>query len=559
MGTPERILIAEDSPTVAGMVRHALEGAGYAVVTAADGLAAMNVAFSEPVDLVISDVEMPEMTGLQLCRLLKGDPRTSRVPFLILSVHKEQYEQFWGRESGADDYLPKPFGAEKLLAHVRALLARFPQTGTMVVPADAPATTRVDALEAVTASLERRLFDLTVAHGISAIAATSSGERATANAVLDRVSRLIDFSVGALAFSPGGACFLLIRRGTHPGALQEFNAAVLATTAPGQAPVTPPSLLAGAEFVSERAPADTPAMVIQPLFAAEHLVGVLAVAREPARPFEDPERQLLQVTAGQAALVLDNARLQEAERAHAQALSQQNEELRRLNRTITDMISTVTHDLRTPLTSVQGYVELLLDEQPAEEQRDFLETIQRNADRMLRMINGLLEVTRLESRRAALRIQPTALQSALTEVRETLRPVFGARRQAYTEDVPAGIPLLNADPERLHQVLLNLLGNASKYTPEGGAIHLAARVEGGHLRVSIRDTGIGLSEEDLRQVFSKFFRARRPETADVTGTGLGLAIVRSIVELHGGEVFVESRLNQGSTFGFTMPSVRIAD
>lgn len=111
----KRILVVDDSLTVINMVRHLLEQEGYIVLAAADGLAAMNTAFREAPDLVIADVEMPEMSGLQLCRLLKGDPRTAAVPFLILSVHQAQHQQFWGRETGADDYLPKPFTPEALL------------------------------------------------------------------------------------------------------------------------------------------------------------------------------------------------------------------------------------------------------------------------------------------------------------------------------------------------------------------------------------------------------------------------------------------------------------
>jgi DNA-binding response OmpR family regulator len=171
-----RILIADDSPTLVDMVRHVLESAGYGVLTAPDGLAAMNIALREMPDLVVSDVEMPEMNGLQLCRVLKGDPRTNAVPFLILSVQKEQYQQFWGRETGADDYLPKPFGPEQLLARVRTLLARAPErTEAATPPQAAPDATRMEALERVNASLERRLFELTVVHGVSAIAATTSG------------------------------------------------------------------------------------------------------------------------------------------------------------------------------------------------------------------------------------------------------------------------------------------------------------------------------------------------------------------------------------------------
>ncbi|MBI3944689.1 MAG: response regulator [Armatimonadetes bacterium] len=554
MDTPKRILVVDDSPTIVDIVRSILEAAGCEVLTSLDGLAGVNIALREVPDLVISDVEMPEMTGLQLCRLLKSDSRTSGMPILILSAHGARHEQFWGRETGADDYLPKPFTPESLLARVRPLLARLPPARVAAPPSDVPAATRVEALQKVTAALERRLFELTVVHGISAIAATASGERDTAREVLDRMSRLVDFRAGGLAFPPEGNSFLLIRSGVHPRALQALHAGLIGALPAREGAPKMPVLLSGAEFVSMRASAEDPAVALLPLRAAGDPVAVLGIAREADRPFTEPEEGLLELLAEQAGLVLENARLEEARRAHALALAHQNEELRRLNATITDMIGTVTHDLKTPLNSVLGYLELVLDEETLKpEAREFLAVVQRNAERMLRMVNDLLDISRLESGRVRLEARPTSLGHLVDAVAETLRPALAAKQQSYRQQVAPDLPAVVADAERLHQALANLLSNAIKYTPSGGRIRVVAGVEGDRVRVAVEDTGIGLSEEDCRQVFRKFFRAHRPELDGVPGTGLGLTIVKMVIELHGGEVFVRSRLNEGSTFGFYLP------
>ncbi len=567
----KRILVVDDSLTVINMVRHLLEQEGYIVLAAADGLAAMNTAFREAPDLVIADVEMPEMSGLQLCRLLKGDPRTAAVPFLILSVHQAQHQQFWGRETGADDYLPKPFTPEALLDRVRALLARpcsrpdppaLPALPLVPAPGGTPdaaeGTTRLAALERLNASLERRLFDLTVVHGISAIAVTTTGERDSARAILERLARLVDFGAAMLTSAPAGESFVLVRKATPPQALRQLHdAAVEALPGPPAAP-PPPVLLCGAELVSADQVGDDCCLALQPMHASGSLVGILGVAREARRPFLGPERDLLALVAGQAALVLGHARLTEAERAHAAQLQQQNEELQRLNRTITDLIASVTHDLRTPLSSVAGYIELA-QEEASDQQRQFLEIARRNVDRMIRLVNELLDLSRLEAGHAGLRLQPTSLAETVAEAVLTLQPMLRERRQTCEVDLPAALPPLRADPTRLHEIVLNLLSNASQYNREGGHIRVEAAVEGDRVRVWVRDTGIGLSEEDQRQVFGRFFRARRPETANNTGTGLGLAIVKTLVELHGGEVFVESALNEGSTFGFVLPAVTPED
>ncbi|MCX6020250.1 MAG: ATP-binding protein, partial [Chloroflexi bacterium] len=221
-----------------------------------------------------------------------------------------------------------------------------------------------------------------------------------------------------------------------------------------------------------------------------------------------------------------------------------------------DFVSLVSHELRTPLTAIHGYLELLLEGEVGEipdEQREFLQIIRNNSDRLVALVNNLLDLSRIESGRFELHRQPFDLARAARRAVDTLRPQFAGKDQALTVDIPPDLPLVVADAERVAQILLNLLSNAHKYTPAGGNVSVIARVEGAVIRTEVCDSGIGMSPEELAQLYTKFFRARNRTTQEVAGTGLGLAITRSLVEMHGGDITVDSAPGQGSTFSFTLP------
>ncbi|MBI3947552.1 MAG: diguanylate cyclase [Armatimonadetes bacterium] len=333
METKRRVLVADDSAitiTIA-IARGILRSAGYEVLTAADGLAAMNLALRQVPDLIIADVEMPEMTGLQLIRLLKGDPRTQSIPVLILSGHTEQYEQFWGRETGADDYVLKPFSPETLLGRVAMLLERHAAGPRSRPSPDMADTSPAEALERINASLERRLFALTVIQDITELAATTHGERNMVAALLERLSRLLDFTAAVVSLAQGGHTYLLVRRAIHPAAVESLQASVGSALPAPDGPRPAPALLGGMDLIAASAASGAPALLLLPLRVSGQVLGGLGIAREAERPFREPEREILDLVAGQAGLVLDHARLEEVERAHADALRRQADELRLMN------------------------------------------------------------------------------------------------------------------------------------------------------------------------------------------------------------------------------------
>src|SRR5262249_26093572 len=226
------------------------------------------------------------------------------------------------------------------------------------------------------------------------------------------------------------------------------------------------------------------------------------------------------------------------------------------NRLKTEFVTAVTHELRSPLTSIAGYLDLLLEEDREEaEARDaYLQIVKRNADRLLELINDLLDIARLEAGKLELKCLPLDLAGLIQEVSGAVCPQIEGKGQYLRLDLAASLRVGTGDPERIIQILLNLVSNAHKYTPQGGSITIATRAERAGVCIAVQDTGIGLSSEEQQQLFTKFFRAQHPLVREVGGTGLGLAIVHALVALHGGTITVLSAPGQGSTFSITLPA-----
>ncbi len=229
---------------------------------------------------------------------------------------------------------------------------------------------------------------------------------------------------------------------------------------------------------------------------------------------------------------------------------------REVDRMKSEFVSLVSHELRTPLTSIVGYVDLLLEGDAGElndEQTDFLEVVNRNAHRLSMLVTDLLDVSRIESGAIKLKRTELDLQALIQGVVDSMKPQLEAKKQMLKLRIGTKLPVVYADADRITHVLMNLLSNAHKYTPAEGNISISSSVEKDQVCVEVNDTGIGLSLQEQKRLFTKFFRAENPMTQEVSGTGLGLWITRSIVEMHGGEMGVSSTPGKGSTFSFTLP------
>ena len=248
----------------------------------------------------------------------------------------------------------------------------------------------------------------------------------------------------------------------------------------------------------------------------------------------------------------------QAERAGFIVILQDLTQVRRLQVMRRDFISNLSHELRSPLASLQAVVETLqdgaLDDPPAAER--FLQQAESEVNTMTRMVEELTELSQIESGQIRLRLAPTAVSELVAGPLERLRPQAEAAGLAPVAELPPDLPPVLVDAERVRQVMTNLLHNAIKFTPPGGQVTVRAAVDdaGRMVVIEVRDTGVGIPPADVERVFERFYKSDRARTRGRGGTGLGLAIARHIVETHGGQIWVKSKAGRGSSFFFSLPA-----
>jgi signal transduction histidine kinase/DNA-binding response OmpR family regulator len=239
-------------------------------------------------------------------------------------------------------------------------------------------------------------------------------------------------------------------------------------------------------------------------------------------------------------------------------LEMQNKELEKASRAKSDFLARMSHELRTPLNVIMGFSELMLDQVPGEineEQRQCLDDMLTSSRHLLGLINEVLDLSKVEAGKVEVRVKDIALAELVGSVTSAMTAVLSQRKQSLDVDLAKGLPLVYADGARLRQVFFNLLSNASKFTPDGGKIRIEALRKDGLCQVTVSDNGIGIKKEDLKQIFEPFYQADNPVTRERKGTGLGLTLVKEIVEMHGGQIWVQSEYGKGSDFIFTLPLV----
>jgi signal transduction histidine kinase len=241
----------------------------------------------------------------------------------------------------------------------------------------------------------------------------------------------------------------------------------------------------------------------------------------------------------------------------ATAFNRMSAELQNLEQSRRDLVANVSHELKTPITAIRAHLENLLDgvEQPDPKT---LQVMLTQTERLSRLIEQLLELSRLESGELPLLRESTSLAPLVTQVLSEIEVARSDRGVVVESELPLDLPPVDADRERVHQVLFNLVDNAVRFTPSGGAVTVSAQQQNGSVEVRVADTGVGIPPEHLPRLFERFYRADPARSREDGGTGIGLAIARSVVEAHGGHIRAESELGGGSVFTFDLPVAAVA-
>ncbi|GAB4546368.1 MAG: hypothetical protein Kow0063_40760 [Anaerolineae bacterium] len=296
-------------------------------------------------------------------------------------------------------------------------------------------------------------------------------------------------------------------------------------------------------------------VLIAPLIAGQETIGMLTVIPDPASRqaelFDEDSERVLGTLANQAAVAIKNAQLFEAtQRAY--------EELRQLDDLKTQFINIAAHELRTPLGAMMGYASFVEKRAP-DRLRGPMRFMVASTLRMRTMVDAMLTIQRLDAGTAFLRVSSIDVRNIIEKVSNDFQPMAELEGHVIHVDLPTELPAVQGDAEKIGLILSNLLSNAIKFTPEKGRIEITATDGGDMVLVRVRDNGVGIAPEDHERIFERFYQARAEHIAGHGGIGIGLTIVKHLVELHGGQVWVESEVGKGSEFFFTLPKAATLD
>ncbi|MBE9470507.1 MAG: response regulator [Chloroflexi bacterium] len=633
----KRILIIGDSPETQQLLAESvLEPNGYRPIVALDGEDGLRSALEEHPDLIILDMQLPKMSGIEVLDALQE--RDIDIPVIFAAVRESPEVVVQAFRLGARDYVIKPCDPQEMQEAIQRAFA----------------TARVhEERDQLTQQLQRQLQELNAVYAIGRSVTSLLDLNRVLNRVVEAAVYMADAEEGMLLLldSESGELYLRAAKGVDEEAVRSLRMRIDDSIAGRALRTDRPVLLTG-----EQAKVSTgylvKALLYLPLRVPERgVIGVLGVVnRETARSFSERDTFLLSALADYAAIAIENARLfetVEVERAKLEAILREAEEaivvvdeddnillcntaarvaldlaeadllhrpvgeaiphpslhemfaqvretgkathnevspkdgltfnaqltpvegvgrvlmmqdithLKELDRIKSEFVATVSHDLRTPLTTIQGYIELLPRVGPlTAQQQEFIQRARESTETITELIGDLLDIGRIEAG-FDLEMETCDLGQVIEGTVRDFRLRADHKGQELRWQPPETLLQAQGNPHRLRQVMDNLLGNAVKYTQEGGWIAVSAVEDGEYIVVHVADNGLGIHQAQQPYIFDKFYRVKSEETVDIKGTGLGLAIAKAVVEKHNGRVWVESKPGVGSVFSFVLPALKV--
>jgi signal transduction histidine kinase/DNA-binding response OmpR family regulator len=547
-----RILVVDDEIQVVHIFRDLLTQQGYEVEDCDNGDDAILKVTNGKFDLVLTDINLPGVDGLEVIRAAKAADKDTCV--ILITGYASTTTAIDALRQGAYDYITKPFDLwETAKAIERGLETRtLSRENARLLKQLGDANAELQQHEEILKrKVERATHRMASLYEAGKAISTSLSLQSTLEVIVAQAARL----------TASGSCLLFL----HDTATDEYSAEAgigvkrdsfqslrfgMGVGYHGQVVQTDKPLLVdeletkvGAEPLFSKLKASS--ALIVPLRSSESVLGTITCLDHEGGSFTTEDMDVLMMLASQATIAITNAILYE-----------RTKELDRLK---SEFVAVVSHEVRTPITSIKGSLELLSDERfhklPAP-QKELLSICQANTERLISLINDILDFSKLESSKLSLNIEAMEVDGVLSEAVENIRSLAAQKEVVIDLVVDGSAGKIEADPMRVGQVATNLIGNAIKFSPDKSRIEVFASGDPEKITVSVKDYGRGISARDISRLFQRFAQLDSSTTRKAGGTGLGLVISKGIVEQHGGNIWVESALNEGSTFSFSLPRFR---
>ena len=522
----EKIIVLDDEKSIQELCKRVLTKEGYIVETYSEGKEVLERISKEKYDLILIDLIMPKIDGIKILKEIKKiSPDTDVIVMTGFATIDSAVETI---RLGAWDYIAKPFEIDELKQKIKNCLERRKLSSEVNELKEI--LTLYEISQAMTSTLGlKQLLDLILKLACQALGADSGS------------IMLLDENQKELRVE----AYFGLNREVVENLRIKIGERIAGWAAGHDEPLL---LINGLEKYKEFSHLDSrpeiKSSMVVPLKIKDKLLGVINLNNTASsKNFTEKDLKLLTIFATNASLAINDAYVYD--------------KIKELDRLKTEFLSNVSHELRTPLMSIQGAVELLLDisgkKSNKTDNSNLLEIIQRNSERMSDLIKDLLDFSKIEKGSFEIIKKKISIGNVIKEVVKEMTPIVEKKGLSFKHRIQREIPEILADPDRIKQVLINLIDNAIKFTPSGGEITVGTKVHDKFIEIFVQDTGIGIAPNQHEKIFEKFYQVDGSTTRQYSGVGLGLAIAKSIVELHGGDIWVESQLGKGSKFIFTLP------